>query len=303
MRRVAEGVWCIEGSYVNSYILQTALNRCVLVDCGLPGSHGRIRAGIRELRDGGCTPTAIILTHGHRDHVGAARELSEEYDVPIYAHFLELPYLDGRSQYPPADPTVGGFDGFVSRFLTVQPRRIGAHLQMLPGSDLEVEGAIPEHLPEWRWVSTPGHSPGHISLFRQRDRTLLAGDALATTCMDSWTHGVLKPRRLWRGGTPLTCDWVAARHSVRLLARLQPHAICCGHGRPILDAHAASELGCLAEAFPLPPRGRYLRCAADTNEFGVANLPDKPFDYLPLALIGSAVAVMTGCLTWSKRSP
>ena len=56
----------------------------------------------------GNRPAAILLTHGHFDHVGALKTLAEEWDVPVYAHTLELPYLTGRSSYPPPDPSVGG---------------------------------------------------------------------------------------------------------------------------------------------------------------------------------------------------
>ena len=62
-------------------------------------------------------PEAIFLTHGHFDHAGNASALSDLWGVPIYAHPMELPYLTGRSDYPPPDPTVGGAIAMMSRVL------------------------------------------------------------------------------------------------------------------------------------------------------------------------------------------
>ena len=54
----------------------------------------------------GAPPEAIVLTHGHFDHAGSALQLAEYWDVPIYAHRLEMPYLTGKADYPPPDPTI-----------------------------------------------------------------------------------------------------------------------------------------------------------------------------------------------------
>ena len=80
----------------------------VLVDTGLGHCADLIAGAAAERFGAGAKPKAIILTHGHFDHVGAVQELADRWDVPVYAHELELPYLTGRSDYPPGDPTVGG---------------------------------------------------------------------------------------------------------------------------------------------------------------------------------------------------
>src|SRR5436190_2417265 len=143
----------------------------LLVDAGLPKSAALIRASARERFDNP-RPRAIILTHGHFDHTGSIRELADEWDVPVYTHELELPYLTGRSQYPPPDPTVGG--GMMARMSLIYPRGpidLSPHMQALP-----MDGSIP-FMPGWKWIHTPGHTPGHVSLWRESDRTLIAGDA------------------------------------------------------------------------------------------------------------------------------
>ena len=80
----------------------------VLIDAGLPGTAPVIRQACAARFGAGGKPHAIILTHGHVDHVGALETLLSEWDVPVYAHTLEVPYLDGSASYPPPDPQVGG---------------------------------------------------------------------------------------------------------------------------------------------------------------------------------------------------
>ncbi len=78
-----------------------------LVDAGIAGSGSAIRAAAQR-RFGNARPAAILLTHGHFDHVGALAELARDWDAPIYAHRSERPYLDGTRSYPPPAPEVGG---------------------------------------------------------------------------------------------------------------------------------------------------------------------------------------------------
>src|SRR3954466_11738756 len=71
----------------------------VLVDAGLPGSASKIKRAAEQLFGHDARPAAIILTHGHVDHIGAIHTLAEEWDAQVYAHPMELPYLTGRSSY------------------------------------------------------------------------------------------------------------------------------------------------------------------------------------------------------------
>src|SRR4051794_36600181 len=152
----------------------------VLIDAGVMGTASFIESAARERFGEGSRPLAIVMTHGHFDHVGALETLADRWDVPIYAHELEMPYLSGRSAYPPPDPSVGG--GLMAALSPLYPRGpidVSHRLQKLPA-----DGTVPP-MPGWRWIATPGHSPGHVSFWRESDRTLIAGDAFITTSQES----------------------------------------------------------------------------------------------------------------------
>src|SRR5688572_2854808 len=79
-----------------------------LVDAGLAVGAATILRVAAERFGVDARPAAIILTHGHFDHVGALEALLGVWDVPVYAHTAELPFLTGSADYPPPDLTVGG---------------------------------------------------------------------------------------------------------------------------------------------------------------------------------------------------
>lgn len=281
MREVAPGVFIIQGSFVNCFIVQGREGGCVLIDSGLSYWRRAILSELRVFEDRGVRLAAIVLTHGHPDHVGTARHFAERYDVPIYAHRVEVPFLRGEMAYPPPDPTIGGPHAFLTRFTDARSHDLGPHLKPLNGGEVwcASEGEVPE-LPGWRWMHTPGHSPGHVSLFRERDRVLLAGDAVGTANFERW-RSVLSPRtEIWRGESPYICNWKQAESSVRLLARLQPEVLLCSHGPPVAGRAVAQQLGAFAERYPVPADGRYVRTGCRFDEGGKLVIPPPPVDSL-----------------------
>jgi glyoxylase-like metal-dependent hydrolase (beta-lactamase superfamily II) len=274
-----------------------------LVDAGLQGSAERI-AEAAALRFGpDARPAAIVLTHGHFDHVGALKTLAERWDVPVYAHEMELPYLSGRSPYPPPDPTVGGGAmALLSPLYPKGPFDAGREVLALP-DDRSVPG-----MPGWTWVPTPGHSPGHVSFFRESDRTLIVGDAFVTTKQES-AIAVLT-QRLEMHGPPMyfTADWSASRRSVERLAALAPELAATGHGIPLRGPELAQELRELADRFDaeeVPAHGRYVGRPAITDEQGIVSLPPEVTYKLSTLLMGAAALVIASAAASSllRRRP
>ena len=262
----------------------------VLIDTGMPGSAARIIRAAEEWIGPWARPAAIILTHGHFDHVGSVRSLAERWDIPVYAHRLELPYLTGRSPYPPPDPTVGGgLMAALSRFYPRGPIDLGGRVQVLPE-----DGSVPG-MPGWRWIHTPGHTPGHVSLFRDEDRTLIAGDAFVTTKQESATAVLTQRAEIHGPPAYYTCDWEAARRSVQELAALEPLRAGTGHGPPLQGSELLTGLQELARNFDwmaVPLRGRYVRRPAIADERGVVEVPPPVSDPLPRLLLGVGLGLL-----------
>jgi glyoxylase-like metal-dependent hydrolase (beta-lactamase superfamily II) len=289
MERVCNGVIRIPTSFVNAYLVCDG-SGWVLIDSGLPGFSALIRKAAAEVFGATSKPEAIILTHGHFDHSGGARTLAKHWGVPVFAHKLEQPYLTGKSKYPAPDPTVGGAIGFLSRFMPAAGMNLGK-VEALT-EDREESGPVPG-LNHWRWLATPGHSPGHISFFREDDQTLIAGDAVATMNMESPIGFLSKKRVLSRAGAPFNHDWNATASSVKKLAALRPRVLVAGHGLPMMGPDLAAQCAQFAEEFRAPEHGRYAGKSAETNDQGVVWVPPKPYDPFPkqaLTVAGIAVA-------------
>ena len=226
-----------------------------LVDAGLAMGAATILHVAAERFGVDARPAAIILTHGHFDHVGCALSLAEEFDAPVYAHALEKPYLDGSTSYPPADPSVGGgLIALISPLFPTSPIDLGGRLLPLPE-----DGSVPG-LAGWRWLHTPGHAPGHVSLWRESDRTLLAGDAVITTRPESAYAAMRHRPELHGPPTYFTPDWKSARQSVEALSRLMPEVLLAGHGHAMRGPQMRVALQRLAREFDhlaVPKHGRY----------------------------------------------
>jgi len=231
-------------------------NEFVLVDAGMPDSAEEIISVVEERFGEKAVPKAIILTHGHFDHVGAIIELVKHWNVPVYAHELELPFLTGQKSYPEPDPTVeGGMIAKMSSMFPNEPIDLGTHIERLPA-----DGTVP-HMPEFQWIHTPGHTPGHVSLFRDIDKTLIVGDAFVTVKQESLYKVFTQEQEISGPPRYLTTDWKLAKESVEKLAALHPEVAITGHGLPMTGEQLATSLDRLVREFDtiaIPDYGKYV---------------------------------------------
>jgi hydroxyacylglutathione hydrolase len=199
--------------------LNTYVVRDVLVDTGVRTSAGKIREAIgnRELK-------AIALTHAHGDHGGSARKLSHELGLPVWIgaadrEAAETGKVVAKSPYD--KPGLSLLAGAMGNMPSVSVAR-----------DLR-EG---DELTAGFWVlDTPGHSPGHVSFWRESDRVLICGDVFFNMHLATTAPGLREPPG------PFTVDPPLNRKSERRVAELEPTVAGFGHG-PVLEGDAAARI-------------------------------------------------------------
>jgi glyoxylase-like metal-dependent hydrolase (beta-lactamase superfamily II) len=206
--------------YFNVSLIVDQGQGATLVDTGLPGQVDAIAAALAEAGLKIADLKRIILTHQDIDHVGTLHELVQASGAQVLAHETEVSTIDGTELPRFARPEVLAqrpeMRPFVERF---QYTPVDQPLQ--DGARLDLSGGV-------RVVSTPGHTSGHMCLYLERSKTLIAGDAL--TAADGQLRG---PNE---GATP---DMRTASQSVRKLADLDVQTIICYHGGVVQeDANA-----------------------------------------------------------------
>ncbi|MDS1030740.1 MBL fold metallo-hydrolase [Bacillota bacterium LX-D] len=227
-----------------------------LIDTGLENSADFIVENVKKRFGKDIPPQAIVLTHGHFDHVGSVLKLADFWNVPVYAHELEIPYITGKKDYPLADPSVGG--GMVAQISPTFPHtsiNLGHRAVALPS-----DGSIPS-MPGWKYIHTPGHTEGHVSFFREADRVLLAGDVFSTVKQESLLSVVTQNEEISGPPAYLTVDWEAAENSVRKLQELNPALVIPSHGQPMEGESLHRHLELLVNHFEeiaVPEQGRFV---------------------------------------------
>ncbi|HXE43682.1 MAG TPA: MBL fold metallo-hydrolase [Conexibacter sp.] len=212
MQELADGVWHLSGfptDGVNVYVIGD-----VLIDAGMRIDRGRILKQLdgREIR-------AHALTHAHFDHYGASHAICERLQIPLWCGDADAEAVERGKMVARGGRMVPG------------PRAHPVARRLREGD--EVAG--------FTVLDTPGHSPGHVSYWRESDRTLLCGDVM-------WGYNPFTLRGPIRPPFDFTCpDAALNRESARRIAALEPALVCFGHGPPLRDpaklAAAVAKLG------------------------------------------------------------
>jgi glyoxylase-like metal-dependent hydrolase (beta-lactamase superfamily II) len=176
--RIANGVYVLPiprspqepESFLNLTLIMDEQNGNTLVDAGLPNQTEAISAALVEAGIGVGDLRRIIFTHQDLDHVGSGAALVRQSDARVLAHPADAPYIEG-SQRPlkPSPEMLKQRPQMREVLERLEPVGIDEYVE--DGTRLDLAGGT-------RVISTPGHTPGHISLYVERSKVLIAGDAL-----------------------------------------------------------------------------------------------------------------------------
>lgn len=222
LERVAEGVWLLRGDFrraMNIYFLELEGGGVVQFDAGTKAMRKRARAAATQL--GGLD--RVVLGHAHADHRGSAPYMG----APVYCHADEVADAENDSCMAPY---------WQLEQLPLRPVRWLYERVLLPrwdGGAVKIAGTVAEgeEVAGFRVLHLPGHAPGLIALWRERDRVALVSDVVYL--VDS---GRLKPLADGEASVPHPAwawDHELARASVRRLAELEPAVVCTGHEEPL----------------------------------------------------------------------
>jgi glyoxylase-like metal-dependent hydrolase (beta-lactamase superfamily II) len=136
-----------------------------------------------------------------------------------------------------------------------RPVNVGDQVKPFP-EDYSIPG-----MPGWKWLHTPGHTTGHVSLWREADRALIVGDAFVTTKQESVYSAITQAPEMHGPPMYFTPDWASAKQSMQMLASLAPEIVITGHGQAMRGMAMRAALDELAQNFDevaVPEHGRYV---------------------------------------------
>jgi glyoxylase-like metal-dependent hydrolase (beta-lactamase superfamily II) len=217
--KIIDNVFVVPGVMANPYLLVDT-DGLTVIDTGLPRSERKILAYVASLGKSARDVKRIILTHSDLDHVGGLAALHKLTGARTYASKIEADAI--AAGIPSRQIKSSGFSIMRIVFSLLRPFMKATPFKV---DEFLTDGQILPALGGLRVIETPGHTPGHISLFAPAVGVLFCGDSLVTD--ENGIHGS-------RPG--LTWDDAKAREAERKQAALGAHIVCSGHGPIVMDA-------------------------------------------------------------------
>ncbi len=217
--KIMDNVYVVPGVVSNTYILRDS-DGLTIIDAGLPRSEKKILAYVSSLDMSPADVKRIFLTHSDIDHVGGLAALQKVTGARTYASQIEADAIAAGKPSRTIRPS-----GFSMRRLVFRLLRPFMKAAPVKVDEIVAEGRTLPVLGGSRVLETPGHTPGHISLFAPSIGVLFCGDSMVTD--ETGIHGS-RPGITW--------DDAKARESERKQAALGASIVCSGHGPVVMDA-------------------------------------------------------------------
>jgi glyoxylase-like metal-dependent hydrolase (beta-lactamase superfamily II) len=224
MKRITDGVHVLEFEFPGypPDAIGVFLLGGVLIDSGIRQMSELILAQLE-----GHSVTAHAITHGHMDHQGSSHAVCAALGVPLWCPESEADHIESGDILPLVP------DSEMTRQQIAECAG--------PGHPVARRLREGDEVGEFVVLETPGHSPGHVSYWRERDRVLIVGDAISNLNYETQEIGLHEPFAVF------TLDPAQNRESIRRLAALEPRIACFGHGPAVRDPDL---LHALADSLP-----------------------------------------------------
>jgi glyoxylase-like metal-dependent hydrolase (beta-lactamase superfamily II) len=226
MDQAGDGVWLVTGTD-NNWVLVADGDQVTLVDAGFPRDRPRVLFSVERIGRAPGDVAAIVLTHAHPDHIGAAERLRADRGIPVRLLDAEAPHARGEviEQVSELQILRAAWRPRVLAWAVRIVRAGGARVERLTQVDPFAAGSGPLAVPgRLVPVPTPGHTSGHCAYHLPERGVLIAGDALMTAHPAARTTGPQLLPRMFNH------DEAAALASLQALAGLPAEVVLPGHG-------------------------------------------------------------------------